>query len=386
MARVFSVPQLGDSVVDAELVEWLVGIGERVETEQVICSVETAKTVVEVPSPYSGVLIHQGGNVGDVIDVGDVLAVIGEPGETWHPDAVSEETAFAHTANDADKAPSDTHPSTTPVTADAPVRVLPVVRRLAAQQGIDLNMIAGTGPGGEITQEDVESAGQNGEDERVRMSAVRREIANHLQRSWREIPHVNMYRSIDGTALLRTRESIGAKSEDRVSLEAVVIHSVIPFLREFPEFNAAVQSEELILKRHYDIGIAIGSPEGLIVPVVRGADKLKIVDLAREVNRLVDGTRQRTIKLTELGGVTFTVSNIGAANGYHVTSILPLGTTAMLSIGRAMETPIARDGTVVIVPVVPLTLTVDHRAIDGHIGAAFMNELCKRLESLKEST
>jgi pyruvate dehydrogenase E2 component (dihydrolipoamide acetyltransferase) len=382
MARIFSVPQLGDSVVDAEIVEWLVGVGERVETEQVICSVETAKTVVEVPSPYSGVLIHQGGNVGDVIDVGDVLAVIGEPGETWHPDAISEETAAAQTANDSDKAPSDTRPGTTPVTANAPVKVLPAVRRLAAQRGIDLNTIAGTGPGGEITEQDVKDAGQSGEDERVRMSAVRREIANHLQRSWREIPHVNMYRSIDGTALLRTRESIGAQLEDRVPLEAVVIHSVIPLLHEFPEFNAAVQGEELILKRRYDIGVAVGSPEGLMVPVVRGADKLEIVDLAREVNRLVDGTRQRTIMLTELGGVTFTVSNIGAANGFHVTSILPLGTTAMLSIGRAMEKPIARDGSVVIVPVVPLTLTVDHRAIDGHIGAAFMNRVCERLEAL----
>lgn len=382
MARVFNVPQLGDSVVDAELVEWLVGVGERVETEQVICSVETAKTVVEVPSPFSGVLIHQGGNVGDVIDVGNVLAVIGEPGETWHPDTISEETASLHTANDADKAPPGTHP---PITASAPVRVLPAVRRLAAQRGVDLNAIAGTGPGGEITQEDVEAAGQSGTDERVRMSAVRREIANHLQRSWREIPHVNMYRSIDGTALLRTRESIGAQLKDRVSLEAVVIHTVIPLLREFPEFNAAVQGEELVLKRRYDIGVAVGSPEGLMVPVVRGADKLEIVDLAREVDRLVEGTRQRTIKLTELGNVTFTVSNIGAANGYHVTSILPLGTTAMLSIGRAMEQPIARVGTVVIVPVVPLTLTVDHRAIDGHIGAAFMNQVCERLEGLEET-
>jgi pyruvate dehydrogenase E2 component (dihydrolipoamide acetyltransferase) len=382
MAEVFNVPQLGDSVVDAEIVEWLVAIGERVETEQVICSVETAKTVVEVPSPYCGVLIHQGGSVGDVIDVGDVLAVIGESGETWHPDATSAETTFAHKAKDADTAPSDAHP---PVKSNAPVRVLPAVRRLAAKRGIDLNTLTGTGLGGEITQEDVEAAGQGGEEERVRMSAVRREIANHLQRSWREIPHVNMYRSVDGTALLRTRESIGAQSKDRVPLEAVVIHSVIPLLREFPEFNAEVQGDELILKRRYDIGVAIGSPEGLIVPVVRGADQLEIVDLAREVDRLVEGTRQRTIKPTELGGVTFTVSNIGAANGYHVTSILPFGTTAMLSIGRATETPIARDGTVVIAPVVPLTLTVDHRAIDGHIGAAFMNRVCERLQGLEQA-
>ena len=221
--------------------------------------------------------------------------------------------------------------------APGPVRALPLVRRLAAQLGVDLEAVAGTGPGGRITREDVEaaSAEEAGDGERIRLSPTRLAIARNLTRSWREIPHVVTYGEADASAAFETRRRIAAEAGSPVPLEALVIHAVVPLLADFPEFNATFEGDHLLLRRHYDIGFAVDTPEGLMVAVLRGADRLDVPALAGEVVRLAAAAKDRTIAPEELRGATFTVSNIGAVGGRYGTPIIPYRTTAILSASSA---------------------------------------------------
>jgi pyruvate dehydrogenase E2 component (dihydrolipoamide acetyltransferase) len=217
-------------------------------------------------------------------------------------------------------------------------------------------------------------------DERVPMSRLRRTIAAHMERSWREIPHVTTFDQIDGSRLLATRAALGKRHDRTIPIEALVIKAVLPVLRRFAEFNATLDGNDLILHKRYDLGLAVDTVDGLIVPVIKRANQVGLMGLADEVVRLSTAARQRTLVPDEVAGATFTVSNIGAAGGGFGTPIIPYGTTAILSVGRATDTPVARDGRVAIAPLVPLSLSYDHRVIDGGLGRAFMAMLMENLE------
>ena len=183
---------------------------------------------------------------------------------------------------------------------------------------------------------------------------------------------------VDGTNLLEARHKVGDGSP--LPIEALVIKAVLPALFEFPEFNASLDGDELVLKRRYDIGIAVDTPEGLIVPVLKGADNRSLVDIAAEVIRLSEAALERTLLPEEVRGATFTVSNIGAVGGRHGTPIVPYGTTAILSVGRATQQAVVRDGKVEVAPMIPLSLSYDHRVIDGGLGRRFISLVSERFE------
>lgn len=370
MADEFRLPDIGEGLTDAEIVAWHVGIGDDVAVDQVLVEVETAKSVVDITSPFGGTLLFRGGDPGDEIEVGAILFVIGEPGERWTPGAESEpvdSTATVSTLRQPEAAGS--------------VRAVPAVRKLARESGIDLSGVTGTGPGGAITKGDVLAAGADLATERVAMSRMRRTIAEHMARSWREIPHVTVQADVDAGRLLEAHRDARARSETPVPLEAVLAQAVLPLLVEYPEFNATVEDGTVLFKRHYDLGVAVHTDEGLVVVVVPGADELSLHALSHGIIQLAEAARQRSVDPDQLTGQTFTISNIGALGGGHGTPIIPWGTTAILSLGRARDMPVVRDGKVTVSPMAPLDLSYDHRLIDGAVGQQFLGALVAAIEA-----
>lgn len=402
MAREFRLPDIGEGLTEAEIVTWLVAEGDHVESDQPIVEVETDKAVVEIPSPYAGVVLQHGGAEGEVLAVGAVLVVIGEEGE-----ATAEDLLVDHAApivgTLSEEAEVIETPSEIVVETSAKVKALPIVRKMAREAGLDIETITGTGPDGRITREDVEAATETvsspsspapaGEvprsqaeaegvraETRTQMSRLRRTIAANMSKSWAEIPHVTTFDDVDATRLLEVRAALSDRHDIKIPLEALVVRGLLPALSAFPEFNATLDGDDLVLHGSHDIGIAVDTPEGLMVAVVIDADSRNVIELADEVRRLGEGARERTLGLSELTGQTFTVSNIGAVGGGHGTPIVPYGTTAILSVGRAQAKPIVYDGDLAIAPVMPLSISYDHRVIDGGTGRRFMELVMENLE------
>ena len=201
-----------------------------------------------------------------------------------------------------------------------------------------------------------------------------------MARSWAEIPHVTTFDEVDATRLVEIRSALSARHEVKLPMEALVIKAVIPALEAFPDFNATLDGDDLIVHGAHHIGIAVDTPDGLLVAVVRDAAALAVLDIASEVRRLGEGARERSLAPDELTGQTFTVSNIGAVGGGQGTPIVPYGTTAILSVGRAQEKVVVSNGDLAIAPVMPLSLSYDHRVIDGAQGRRFMALVIENLE------
>ena len=405
MVREFRLPDIGEGLTEAEIVRWLIAEGDPVAADQPIVEVETDKAVVEIPSPYGGIVVRHGGAEGETIEVGAVLVVVGSQEEAVGAEpvtAVSEAAPIVGTLVEEAEVIESVPEAVTPVTTS--VKALPVVRKLARDAGLDLETVTGTGMGGRITREDVEAAisttspsvkdaappepesaiptvaTSTSQDERRPMSRLRRTIAANMSKSWAEIPHVTTFDDVDATRLLEVRIALSERHEVKIPIEALLVRAVLPALSAFPEFNATLDGDDLLVHGSHDIGIAVDTPDGLLVAVIRDADAKGVLELAGEVARLGEGARERKLSPDELTGQTFTVSNIGAVGGGHGTPIVPPGTTAILSIGRATSKPIVHDGDLVIAPVMPLSLSYDHRVIDGGMGRRFMAMLLENLE------
>ncbi len=423
MEREFRLPDIGEGLTEAEIVRWLIPEGGQVEADQGVVEVETDKAVVEIPSPYKGVVVRHGGAEGEVIEVGSVLVVIGEESPASEPGAdatpeLSEPEVELERAGDpmttvapivgtlSEEAeilvPSGGHSDSANM-----VKALPVVRKLARDRGVDLAAVTGSGPQGRITREDVLAAvpSENtaeanmatssteasspappaperpieGSETRP-MSRLRRTIAANMAQSWREIPHVTTFDDVDASRLLDVRSALGTRHGVKIPLEALVVKAVLPALDEFPDFNATLDGDNVVLHGRHDIGIAVDTPDGLLVAVIKDAAGKGVIELAGDVERLGRGAKERKLSPEELTGQTFTVSNIGAVGGGHGTPIVPHGTTAILSVGRAREKPLVVSGDLVIALVMPLSLSYDHRVIDGGQGRRFMARVIENLE------
>jgi pyruvate dehydrogenase E2 component (dihydrolipoamide acetyltransferase) len=377
MAYELSLPDIGEGLTEAEIVRWLVPLGHNVGANEPLVEVETDKAVVEIPSPQAGLLLHQGAAEGTVIKVGDLLAVIGMAGESWDAPgmATDENAASAATA------------STAAVPMSGAVKAMPIVRKLARELGVDLDSVTGTGPGGRITRDDIRLAAAAEtpavsavtdtelEFEGKTLSALRRTIARNLTQSWTEIPHVTVWRPADASRILDARRETGAP------LEALLVKAVLPVLAEYPDFNATFDGTKLHHSSGAHVGIAMDTPAGLMVPVIRDAETMNLRQLGDEIERLSAGARQRTLGLGELSGGTFTVSNVGAVGGGYGTPIIPYGTTAIVSVGKAEDDVVVRDKAIAIAPVAPVSLSFDHRVIDGATASQFLNLYVAQLES-----
>ncbi len=377
MATAFYLPDIGEGLAEATILHWFVEVGDRVEADAPLVEVETDKAVVEIPAPIGGVVLHHGAAPDEVLAVEHLLAVIGEEGELWAASVAPPEITYGE-STDRGESTDEVAPIVGTLESDliqdvaSGVQTLPLVRRLASELGVDVETLPGTGPGGRITEDDVrEAASQSlGPHTRVPFSATRKAIIRNLTRSWNEIPHVTTYGTVDASALLAARADAG-----KVPLEALLIAKIVPLLKRFRAFNATFAPDAVIEHDRYDIGFAVDTPDGLMVAVIADADEKSIEALGGEIRDLAKGAKDRTLHRQQLTGQTFTISNIGAVGGRFGTPIVPYGTTAILSIGRAEPEAVVRDNEIVIATEFPLSLSYDHRVIDGGAGRSFMADL-----------
>jgi pyruvate dehydrogenase E2 component (dihydrolipoamide acetyltransferase) len=384
MALVFRLPDIGEGLTEATVVRWIVAVGDPVGMDEPMVELETDKAVVEIPAPRAGVMLHHGAAAGETIPVDDILVVIGDSGEEWDPAAAPPDVPRQSPAR-VDAAPivgtlEEAERIDEP-RLSAVSQALPLVRRLAATLGLDLDSVSGSGPGGRVTREDVEAAAQaTGPMERVRMSPMRLAISRNLSRSWREIPHVTTYGEARAESMLDARKRLQDDSGAAIPLEAFLMRILVPLLVEHPEFNAAVDGDDVLYRKAYDIGFAVDTPSGLMVAVVRDVEQRSLEGIGAEIVRLATAARDRKITAAEMRGATFTVSNIGAVGGRYGTPIIPYGTSAILSVGRADPGPVVRDGELGVGREFPLSLSYDHRIIDGGQGRAFLAALIAGIE------
>jgi 2-oxoisovalerate dehydrogenase E2 component (dihydrolipoyl transacylase) len=369
MAYELTLHDLGEGLTEAEVIAWLVAVGEPVKAGDALVEVETAKTTAEITAPRDGVLLHQGAAPGATLEVGRLLAVIGDPGESWSPQGMAAAAASVTTL-----------PAAAQVTA--PVKAMPVVRKVAADLGVDLAAVEGTGPGGAITRADVERAAAAlagtplaPEPPGEAMSATRRAIAAHLTRSWTEIPHVTVWGPANAARLLGARADAGAGP-----LEAWLAAALLPVLADFPDCNATFDGTNLHRSKEVHLGLAVDTAAGLMVPVVKDAHARSHDDLAAEIERLVAAAADRTLTPADVTGATVTLSNVGAVGGGYGTPIIPHGTTTIVSVGRAKDDVVVVGGQAAVAPVFPVAVSFDHRVIDGATGSRFLNAVIDRIE------
>ena len=363
MAYEFKLPDLGEGLTEGEIARWLVAEGQEIAEDDPLVEIATDKTTVEIPSPAGGTVSRILVPEGEVVPVGTVLVVIGGDSAAV-PEAEPGEQPRAEPAPQQRKAP------------DAKVRATPLVRRVAQELEVDLALVTGTGPQGRITEEDVRAAADGGagaaapavEGKRVPLRGVRRQMFEHLTRAHREIPAVTWVEECDFSTLELKR------------LVPLVLEAVAATLQEYPELNARVEDGELVLLDRYDIGVAVQTEQGLVVPVVHGVDRLGLDELDAEVRRLAEAAHAGTLKPEELRGGTFTVTSAGRAAGLFVTPLVNHPEVAILGVHRVAYRPVVRDGEVVVRPVGNISVTFDHRVVDGKRAADFGLAVIARLE------
>ena len=396
MAKEFKLPDLGSGLQEGQIVNWLVTVGQNVTTSDDLCEVETEKAVIEIPVPYTGTVLELRAEAGDMVNVGSVIAVIGDAGESADdPAAPIENAATPQGPVVGAAAPAPTADASK--TTDR-VKAMPSVRRIAREHDIELARVAGSGKHGQITRKDVlaildnrpevatapaaqPSAAATGTSSQFEpFSMIRKTISARLSQSWREIPHVFTRIEIDATRLLVVRKALIEELDTKIPIEAILVKACLPALKEFPTFNATVVDGGIDLHQHYNIGLAADTETGLVVPVLKDADRLSLREMVATMLDLLPRAVQRKATPEELSGSTFTVNNIGALGNISGTSIIPYGTTAILSVSRAVEKPVVIDGAVEIRPILEVTLSFDHRAIDGGLAQRFLNRIQENLE------
>jgi pyruvate dehydrogenase E2 component (dihydrolipoamide acetyltransferase) len=370
VAYEFKLPDLGEGLTEGEIARWLVEEGQDIVEDAPLVEIATDKTTVEIPSPAGGTVSQILVAEGEVVPVGTVLVVIGGADGSTGPVSVS----------DTETSPKET---TAPVPrgSQAKVRATPLVRKVAQELNIDLADVTGTGPQGRITENDVRAAAASSgpaqvsdtetrpEGTRVALHGIRRQMFEHLTRAHREIPPVTWVEECDFSDV------------DLKRLVPLVLRAVAESLREFPELNARVEDGELVLLDRYDIGVAVQTEQGLVVPVVHGADRLSLEELDAEVRRLAEAADEGKLEPGELRGGTFTVTSAGKAAGLFVTPLINHPEVAILGIHRIEERPVVRDGEVVVRRMGNVSVTCDHRVIDGKRAAEFGLAVIARLES-----
>ncbi|BEH09360.1 MULTISPECIES: dihydrolipoamide acetyltransferase family protein [Geobacter] len=378
----FKLPDLGEGITEAELRRWLVKEGDTVAEHQPVVEVETDKAVVEVPSPRAGRVMTRARLEGETVMVGETLLTITAEEET--PPVRKPSVGIVGELPEAEEAVGTQQPA---------ILATPLVRKLARERGIDLATVRGSGPRGSITPEDVAGAGaparpdagEFGPAERIPLRGVRRAIARNVMASQRNTAFVTGMEEADITDLWHLREREQQAVEQRgthLTFLPFFIKAVQHALREHPCLNAAIDdvAGEIILKKHYHFGIAVETPDGLMVPVIRNVDAKSIIELASELQELGRKARERTITLDEMRGSTFTLTNFGHFGGVFATPVINWPDVAILGFGRIADRPWVHAGQIAIRTILPLSLTFDHRVTDGADAAQFLSKVVRYLE------
>ncbi|MGA2791814.1 MAG: dihydrolipoamide acetyltransferase family protein [Candidatus Bathyarchaeia archaeon] len=407
MAFEFRLPDIGEGVAEGEVVKWLVQEGADVKENQPLVEIMTDKVNVEIPSPRKGTILKLMAKEGGTVKVGEVLLVIGEKGEQGSaPTVVSPTTT---TANIPAGVPAKvTAPTPSPtlvaVAPKKPQEILatPATRKLARDMGVDLGTVQGTGPGGRITDDDVRRfkdvgrsaavaitvTGPRGVEERVPIRGIRRKVAEHMVKSRDSTAQVTHVDEVDMTEVVHLREKAKASADKqgiKLTYLPFIIKALVLALKKYPYLNASLDDEkqEIVLKKYYNIGIATDTDQGLVVPVVRAAEHKSITQLAEEISKLSEKARAGQLTLDEIQGSTFTVTNVGGIGGIFATPIINYPEVAILGVHKITKRPVVKDNQIVIRDMTYLSVSFDHRVLDGAMAAQFMNAIKQYLEDPK---
>jgi pyruvate dehydrogenase E2 component (dihydrolipoamide acetyltransferase) len=402
------MPDIGEGVVEGEIVAWKVKEGDKVKLDQPLVEVMTDKATVELPSPRAGTIAKINFKEGDICPVGKVLVVIEEDGGAKSANGGSAKPS--HEPAPAHRPASPTHVPTQPIQvvdhtpeARSNQRVLatPATRRLARELGVEIGRVVATGKHGRVTTEDVKRFQSGGStamipairgksplgalEERIPLRGMRKRISDAMSRSVHTAAHFTYVEEIDMTELVTVRERAKEKAAERgVKLNYLpfIVKAVVSGLKKWPQLNASLDeaTQEIVRKKYYHIGIAAQGPQGLVVSVVRDADQRSIFDISREIDRLADAVRNNTATRDELSGSTFTISSLGKLGGVLATPIINFPEVAIIGVHKIEERPAVRNGQIVIRHLMNLSISVDHRLADGWDGAMFLQDVKSLLE------
>lgn len=395
----FVLPDLGEGLTEAEIDRWLVKEGDTIAEDAPLVEVITDKATAEIPSPFSGVVSRIHVREGDIVPVGTVLVTIGDSSDATGPPPPPPPAARAGRSPVAVEGPA---PEVTPQAADgeasSAVKAMPPVRKLAREMGVDLRSVNGSGPGGRILREDVEAAagevavaaGPAPRSEpkpragREKLRGVRRTIAERMTAAHAIVPAVTHVEECDVTELEATRRIANERTPDlpRLTPLPFVVKAAATALDEYPSLNASLDDDagEIVFHDRCDIGIAVDTPAGLVVPVVRDADQKSLRQIASEIDDLAKGAREQSLGAADLRGATFTVTSPGKFGGLMATPIVMHPQSAILGVHKASERPVVRDGQIVIRTMLNLSITFDHRILDGMTASKFVLEVAGLLE------
>ncbi len=422
MKYMFKFPDIGEGLEEGKVIEWYVEKGQSIASGDPLVKMETDKVVTDIPSPKSGIISQRFGGIGEAIKVGNALVEIDIPGvdgeaaqaeaqqEIKAPSAeVVEEKGFGvvgtiEVAGDGAYLPSSGEglEAAIEVKDEKPRKVLatPVARAMAKERGIDINSVVGTGPANRVTIKDIENykpgaadvkplkseAGSEMRIESIPLSMIRKTIAKNMLRSKQNAAHMSVMDEVEVTAMVNARAMLNARLEKdgiRLSYLPFIIKAISIALKHYPILNAELDMEgdKIIYKHYVNMGIAVDTDDGLVVPVIKDADKKSLVQLAKELNELSAKAQERKLTMPDLKDGTFTITSYGSIGGYFAVPVINYPQVAIFGIGKLAEKPVVKDGAVAIGKILPISMSVDHRIVDGGVVARFLNEV---LEYLKE--
>jgi pyruvate dehydrogenase E2 component (dihydrolipoamide acetyltransferase) len=408
-ADIVLMPKMSDTMTEGVIAAWHKKVGDAVKSGELLAEVETDKATMEYESYNTGTLLYVGAEKGKAVKVNDVLAIIGEKDADWKTllvahqqkssgataPAAKESVSVAPAATSAPAvAPVATAATTSVSSANGRIKASPLAKRLAKEKGVDLNRVTGSGDHGRITKRDIENfkpgAGGAGyvaprivaqeSFEELPVSQMRKTIARRLSESMFTAPHFYLTMEINMDKAVEVRKSINEISPVKISFNDIVLKAVAAALRQHPDVNVSWLGEKIRKNHHIHIGVAVAVKDGLVVPVVRFADNKSLPHIATEVKELAQKAQDKKLQPSEWEGSTFTISNLGMFGIEEFTAIINPPDACILAVGGIKETPVVKNGTIVPGNVMKVTLSCDHRAVDGAVGAAFLKTLKTLLE------
>jgi pyruvate dehydrogenase E2 component (dihydrolipoamide acetyltransferase) len=417
-AEIVAMPKMSDTMKEGVIAAWHKKVGDQVKRGELLAEIETDKATMEYESYQAGTLLYIGAAAGQAVAINGVLAIIGEPGADWETLLKAQQSAATAPAAtpevSANASANTTAPAVAPAASSAPaqeshaangrVKASPLAKKLAKEKGYDLNMIAGSGDHGRITRRDIENfkpsaaesqapakegkaaaitlpavVGQESFEE-ITVSQMRKAIARRLSESMYTAPHFYLTMEINMDKAVEARKSINDLSPVKISFNDIVIKAVAAALRQHPDVNVSWLGEKIRRNHHIHIGVAVAVKDGLVVPVVRFADNKGLSHIAAEVKDLAQKAADKKLQPADWEGSTFTISNLGMFGIEEFTAIINPPDACILAVGGIKETPVIKNGQVVPGNVMKVTLSCDHRAVDGAVGSAFLKTLKGLLE------
>ncbi len=408
MAEVIRMPRLSDTMEEGNIIGWLKKVGDKVSPGDILAEVETDKATMDLESFHEGTLLYIGKDEG-AVPVDGIIAVIGDKGEEFEslikedtatpPGAASTEPASQATKTAATQsAPEPAQVTKTTSSSDGRIKASPLAKSMAKENNLDLSSVSGSGEGGRIVKKDIEtamksggssaskssvdySAMASGKSIEIPLSQMRKTIAKRLGESKFTAPHFYLTIDINMDRAVEARKAINAKGEHKISFNDIIVKASALALRKHPMVNASWMGDKIVINGHVDIGVAVAVEEGLLVPVVRHTDMKPLHVINAEIKEMAGRAREKRLKPEEMQGNTFTISNLGMFGIDEFTAIINPPASCILAVGGIQKTPIVVDGEIKVGNVMKVTLSCDHRVVDGATGAAYLQTLQSYLEN-----